>query len=71
VKVKVQVVVESDQGESQVIKEVAQIEREVLQPENLGLSLVEAKTLLQNVQHTLVEQQGERVRSTTSIMYAL
>jgi hypothetical protein len=57
VKVKVQVVVESDQGESQVIKEVAQIEREVLQPENLGLSLVEAKTLLQNVQHTLVEQQ--------------
>jgi hypothetical protein len=25
------------------------LEREVLQPENLGLSLVEAKTLLQNV----------------------
>ena len=56
-KVRVQVVVESEQGESQVVKEIAQFEREVLQPENLGLSLVEAKTLLQNVQHTLVEQQ--------------
>jgi len=33
------------------------LEREVLQPENLGLSLAEAKTLLQNIQHTLVEQQ--------------
>lgn len=56
-KVKVQVVVETDKGESQVVKEVAQIERGVLQPENLGLSLAEAKTLLQNVQHALMEQQ--------------
>lgn len=56
-KVRVQVVVESDQGESKIVKEIAQIEREVLQPENLGLSLAEAKTLLQNIQHTLVEQQ--------------
>ena len=56
-KVKVQVVIESDNRDTQVIQEVAQIERSSLQPENLGLSLAEAKTLLQNTQRTLVEQQ--------------
>ena len=50
-------VVESDNGSEQVIQEVAEIERGSLQPENLGLSLTEAKTLLQQVQNTLVEQQ--------------
>jgi DNA-directed RNA polymerase subunit RPC12/RpoP len=57
VKIKIQVVVESDNGEQQVIQEVAEIERSSLQPENLGLSLTEAKTLLQQVQHTLVKKQ--------------
>jgi hypothetical protein len=57
VKVKIQVVVESDNGDTQVIQEVTQIERGSLKPENLGLSLAEAKTLLQNTQRLLVEQQ--------------
>lgn len=56
-KVKIQVVVESDNGDPQVIQEVTQIERGSLKPENLGLSLAEAKTLLQNTQRILVEQQ--------------
>lgn len=56
-KVKIQIIVESDNGESQVVKEVTQIERGILQPENLGLSLTEAKTILQLVQCTLVENQ--------------
>lgn len=55
-KITILVVVESDNGD-QVVQEVAQIERSVLQPENLGLSLAEAKTLLQTTQRTLVEQQ--------------
>lgn len=55
-KIKILVVVESDNGD-QVVQEVAQIERGALQPENLGLSLAEAKTLLQTTQRTLVEQQ--------------
>lgn len=55
-KIKILVVVESDNGD-QVVQEVAQIERSVLQPENLGLSLAEVKTLLQTTQRTLVEQQ--------------
>ncbi|MDZ4877319.1 MAG: ISKra4 family transposase ISSysp7 [Chroococcidiopsis cubana SAG 39.79] len=56
-KIKIQVVIESDCGAPQITQEVAQIERGSLQPENLGLSLTEAKTLLQNTQRTLVEQQ--------------
>ncbi len=56
-KLKIQVVIESDNGERQIVQEVAQIERSVLQPENLGLSLVEAKSLLNQVQRTLVESQ--------------
>jgi len=60
VKVKIMVVIESDNGDTQVIQEVTQIERGDLQPENLGLSLAEAKTLLQNTQRTIVEQQVTR-----------
>lgn len=56
-KVKIQIVVESDNGDSQAVQEIMQIERGALQPENLGLKLAEAKTLLQNLQHTLAEQQ--------------
>ncbi len=36
---------------------MALFERDQLQPETLGLSLKEAKTLLQGVQRTIVEQQ--------------
>ena len=56
-KVKIQIVVESDNGESQVVQEIMQISRDCLQPENLGLKLAEAKTLLQSLQRTLAEQQ--------------
>ncbi|MBV8883012.1 MAG: ISKra4 family transposase, partial [Chroococcidiopsidaceae cyanobacterium CP_BM_RX_35] len=55
-KVRVQVVIEADNGE-EVIQEVAQIQKEALQPETLGLTLKEAKTLLNRVQQTFVEQQ--------------
>ncbi len=38
-KFKVQIVVESESGETQFIQEVAQIEKGQLQPDNLGLTL--------------------------------
>ena len=56
-KLRIQIVVESDSGDTQIIQEVTQINRNCLQPENLGLSLAEAKILLQNTQKVLVEQQ--------------
>jgi hypothetical protein len=57
VKFKVQIVVESESGETQFIQEVAQIEKGHLQPDNLGLTLVQAKELLQTTQRTIAEQQ--------------
>lgn len=62
-KIKIQVVVELDNGKIQVIQEVTQFERGSLRPENLGLSLAEAKTLLKNTQSTLVEQQVAEYQS--------
>lgn len=56
-KVKIQIIVESDNGDTQVAQEIMLLERGSLQPENLGLKLAEAKTLLQNLQRTLAEQQ--------------
>lgn len=56
-KIKIQVVVESDNGETQARQEITEIERDSLRPENLGLSHSVAQTLLQKVQQTLVQEQ--------------
>jgi hypothetical protein len=56
-KVRVQVIVESDQGETHCVEDVAQFERCAQQPETLGLTLAEAKALLQGVQRTMVTEQ--------------
>ena len=53
-KVRVQVIVESEHGETPCVEEVAQFERGELWPEALGLTLAEAKALLQGVQRTMV-----------------
>lgn len=55
-KVRVQIIMEADNGE-EVIQEVTQFHRQTLQPETLGLTLSEAKTLLNQVQQAFVEQQ--------------
>jgi hypothetical protein len=46
VKFKVQLVIETESGDTQLIEEVAQIEKGNLQPENLGLTLAQAKDCL-------------------------
>ncbi len=51
------VVLESESGDTEFIQEVAQIERGVLQPENLGLTLAEAKEILHNTQLNIASQQ--------------
>jgi hypothetical protein len=56
-KVRVQVIIESDQGETHCVEDIAQLERGALQPETLGLTLAEAKALLQGVQRTMVTEQ--------------
>jgi hypothetical protein len=56
-KIKVQVVIESDGGGTKAVEKIAGLERGMLRPAELGLTLDEAKDLLESMQHTLVEQQ--------------
>jgi hypothetical protein len=48
-KVKIQVVIESDDGRIQDVEEVACLKRGMLTAEELGLNLAEAKQILHNV----------------------
>jgi hypothetical protein len=58
-RIKIQVVIESDSHDTPVTEEVACIQREDLAPETLGLTLDEAKDLLANVQANMVREQIE------------
>ena len=56
-KVTVQLVIESEQGNPTQVSSVGEWQRdEPLQPSNLGLTLAESKQLLKNIQQTLVEE---------------
>ena len=56
-KLRVQVVIEAEDGTPEIVAEVARLERGALQPETLGLTLAEAKEVLAGVQQVLVPQQ--------------
>ena len=56
-KIRVQVVIEADGGSTEAVENIVCLERGTLRPENLGLTLAEAKALLGRVQHTMVERQ--------------
>lgn len=59
-KVKIQVIIESENNEKPVIEEVAHLTRDDLMPETLGMTLTEAKDLLSSVQSTMVKHQSAR-----------
>ena len=54
---KIQVVVVGPDG-SEVIREITTVERDALQPETLGLGLVEGKAILNGIQTVVVEEQA-------------
>jgi hypothetical protein len=56
-KITVQITIQSDQGQADVVQEVAQLERGPLQPETLGLSLAEARAILAGLERTMAERQ--------------
>ncbi len=56
-KVRIQVVIDADGHASEIIEEVATLERGALEPETLGLTLAEAKAMLQGVQQAVVTRQ--------------
>lgn len=55
--IKVQLIFENEAGGPAVVQEVAQLARDALSPATLGLTLSEAKTVLQSLQRYLTEQQ--------------
>jgi hypothetical protein len=56
-KLRVRLLVETDDGAPPITDEVACLERETLRPEDVGLSLAEAKDVLQRVQQMMVAAQ--------------
>jgi hypothetical protein len=58
-KVKIQVIIESESNETTVTDEVACLQRGNLSDETLGLTLAEAKELLTSVQEKMVKYQTE------------
>ena len=65
-KMKVQVIVESDDGQTEVIREAIALDRGPLQADQLGLTLAEAKDLWSSVQQTMatcqVQEYAEQSR---------
>jgi hypothetical protein len=57
-KVRVQLVIETEASEPGDVQEIMAIEREELRPETVGLTLDEAKTALERLQQRVVEQQA-------------
>jgi len=56
-KIRIQIVMEAANGESERIEDIAELERNSLQPETLGLTLAESKKLLQGIQQRMVSEQ--------------
>ena len=49
-RMRIQIIVESEPGDTPIVHEIATLERGPLQPEEIGLTLAEAKDLLRGVQ---------------------
>ena len=56
-KVRIQMVIEAEEGEPEQVEEIARLERGSLRPEELGLTLAEAKGLLHGMQQAMVTEQ--------------
>ena len=59
-KIRVQVLIESETGDTDGVDNIVCLERGDLRPENLGLTLAEAKSILAGVQKSMVEKQTEK-----------
>ena len=57
-KIQVQITIQSDEGQAEVVHEVARLERGPLRPDTLGLSLAEARSILAGLERTMAEGQS-------------
>ena len=53
-KIRIQIVMEAANGETERVEDIAELERSSPQPETLGFTLAESKTLLQGIQQRMV-----------------
>ena len=56
-KIRIQIVMEAANGETERVEDIAELERSSPQPETLGLTLAESKSLLQGIQQRMVSEQ--------------
>ena len=56
-KIRIQIAMEGNNGEFERIENIVDLERSLLQPETLGLTLAESKTVLQGIQECMVSEQ--------------
>lgn len=59
--IKIEMTIMSEEGATEVVEEVARLEREKFSPEELGLNLGEAKAILSGLQRRMVEQQAAEI----------
>ena len=52
-KITIQIRVESDEGQLEVVQQLAHLDRGILRPETLGLSLAEAQSILAGIEQTV------------------
>jgi hypothetical protein len=57
-KLRLQLLIESDTGEIVTTEELTQLERHSLQPQDIGLTLADAKQILASLQRVLVQEQA-------------
>ncbi len=55
-KIKVQIVIGSEDRNTETVEDIALLERGSLQPAGLGITLAEAKTILAGMQKTMAER---------------
>src|SRR5271165_4361000 len=70
-KIKIQITVESDKGQLEVVQEVAHLDRGILRPETLGLTLAEARSILAWDRANSGRAAGSRVYGPTAYLFPL
>jgi len=56
-KIRIQVAIDAEDGDGEKVEDIVQLERGALRPEELGLTLAEAKAILHGMQQALVAEQ--------------
>jgi hypothetical protein len=56
-KIRIQAAIDAEDGDGEKVEDIVQLERDALRPEELGLTLTEAKAILHGMQQSVVSEQ--------------